>query len=47
MPVGSMPYSDGKTTVTSSAAAMIMAIMVERRSCLLLGNSVRFGKSVL
>ena len=47
MRVGSIPYSDGKTIVASSTAATITAIIVERNSCLLLGNSFRFGKSVL
>ena len=42
-----MPYSDGSTTVTSSAAAVINAIAVERNNLAELGNSARVGKSVL
>src|SRR5215213_591830 len=46
-PVGSMPYSDGRTTVTRSAAATPAAIRVERTSWAEDGSSAWVGMSVL
>lgn len=41
IPVGSMSYSDGRTTVTSTALAVTIAIPVERSSLAVEGCSTR------
>src|SRR6056297_1774558 len=47
IPVGSMLYSAGSTTVTRMTTALVAAMIVERISCAELGSSSRLGFSAL